>query len=67
MLSNQKTTLTHQQCLLWACKACKKRVVRVDRRHAATMRERKRLRKVRNLHNVVTNFGVTEKIQMRSE
>ena len=35
-----------QQCLLWACKACKKRVVRVDRRHAATMRERKRLRKV---------------------
>ena len=35
-----------RQCLLWACKACKKRVVRVDRRHAATLRERKRLRKV---------------------
>ena len=35
-----------QGCLLWACKACKKRVVRVDRRHAATLRERKRLRKV---------------------
>lgn len=33
-------------CLLWACKTCKRRVVRVDRRHAATMRERKRLRKV---------------------
>lgn len=33
-------------CLLWACKACKKKNVTVDRRKAATMRERRRLRKV---------------------
>ena len=36
----------HHQCLIWACKACKRKTVRVDRRHAATLRERKRLRKV---------------------
>lgn len=33
-------------CLTWACKACKKKSVTVDRRKAATMRERRRLRKV---------------------
>lgn len=33
-------------CLTWACKACKKKNVTVDRRKAATMRERRRLRKV---------------------
>ncbi|KAM7537098.1 hypothetical protein Aperf_G00000061461 [Anoplocephala perfoliata] len=37
---------THGQCLLWACKACKKKTMQVDRRKAATMRERRRLRKV---------------------
>ncbi|KAG5671768.1 hypothetical protein PVAND_001946 [Polypedilum vanderplanki] len=35
-----------QPCLTWACKACKKKSVAVDRRRAATMRERRRLRKV---------------------
>ncbi|XP_046453392.1 myogenic factor 6-like [Daphnia pulex] len=35
-----------RRCLLWACKACKKKNVTVDRRKAATMRERRRLRKV---------------------
>jgi len=35
-----------RRCLLWACKACKKKTVAVDRRKAATMRERKRLHKV---------------------
>ncbi|XP_067951289.1 myoblast determination protein 1 homolog [Watersipora subatra] len=35
-----------RKCLLWACKACKKKTVAVDRRKAATMRERRRLRKV---------------------
>jgi hypothetical protein len=34
-------------CLTWACKACKKKSVAVDRRRAATLRERRRLRKVR--------------------
>ncbi|OQR77797.1 myogenic-determination protein-like [Tropilaelaps mercedesae] len=33
-------------CLVWACKACKRRSVSVDRRKAATLRERRRLRKV---------------------
>lgn len=33
-------------CLAWACKACKKKSFTVDRRKAATMRERRRLRKV---------------------
>lgn len=35
-----------RRCLTWACKACKKKTVSVDRRKAATMRERRRLRKV---------------------
>lgn len=35
-----------RQCLVWACKACKRKSVAVDRRKAATMRERRRLRKV---------------------
>ncbi|XP_074662280.1 uncharacterized protein LOC141914854 isoform X2 [Tubulanus polymorphus] len=34
------------KCLLWACKACKRKTVAVDRRKAATMRERRRLTKV---------------------
>lgn len=36
----------NRPCLTWACKACKKKNVAVDRRRAATMRERRRLRKV---------------------
>lgn len=36
-----------RKCLAWACKACKKKTVSVDRRKAATLRERRRLRKVR--------------------
>ena len=35
-----------RRCLSWACKACKKKTVQIDRRRAATMRERRRLRKV---------------------
>ncbi|GAU98325.1 hypothetical protein RvY_09486 [Ramazzottius varieornatus] len=35
-----------RKCLLWACKACKRKAVTVDRRKAATMRERRRLRRV---------------------
>lgn len=37
-------------CLAWACKACKKKSVTVDRRKAATLRERRRLRKVTTSH-----------------
>ncbi|XP_017475157.1 PREDICTED: polyadenylate-binding protein 1-B, partial [Rhagoletis zephyria] len=36
---------TSRPCLTWACKACKKKNVSVDRRKAATLRERRRLRK----------------------
>ncbi|XP_053544919.1 myoblast determination protein 1 [Bombina bombina] len=34
------------RCLLWACKACKRKTTNADRRKAATMRERRRLNKV---------------------
>lgn len=37
----------NRPCLTWACKACKKKNVTIDRRKAATLRERRRLRKVR--------------------
>ncbi|XP_055848254.1 myogenic-determination protein isoform X1 [Episyrphus balteatus] len=40
-------------CLTWACKACKKKSVTVDRRKAATMRERRRLRKVNEAFEVL--------------
>ena len=48
-----------RRCLLWACKACKKKTVTVDRRKAATMRERRRLRKVNLLHTLHHIFNVT--------
>ncbi|KAJ8381433.1 hypothetical protein SKAU_G00022110 [Synaphobranchus kaupii] len=34
------------RCLAWACKACKRRSSMADRRQAATVRERRRLKKV---------------------
>ena len=34
------------QCLAWACRACKRMSRGVDRRQAATVRERRRLGKV---------------------
>ncbi|KAL4613468.1 hypothetical protein GN956_G22698 [Arapaima gigas] len=34
------------RCLLWACKACKRKTTNADRRKAATMRERRRLSRV---------------------
>ncbi|XP_078663242.1 transcription factor SUM-1-like [Branchiostoma floridae x Branchiostoma belcheri] len=42
-----------RRCLLWACKACKRKSVTVDRRKAATMRERRRLRKVNEAFEVL--------------
>ncbi|CAL8318639.1 unnamed protein product [Lota lota] len=40
--------VAHQpgHCLQWACKACKRKPTTMDRRRAATMRERRRLKKV---------------------
>ncbi|CAI9566220.1 unnamed protein product [Staurois parvus] len=34
------------QCLPWACKMCKRKTVSLDRRRAATLREKRRLKKV---------------------
>ena len=42
-----------RRCLLWACKACKRKSVSVDRRKAATMRERRRLRKVNEAFEIL--------------
>lgn len=42
----------NRPCLTWACKACKKKNVTVDRRKAATLRERRRLRKVDSKKNI---------------
>jgi len=44
---------SHRCCLVWACKACKKRAAPADRRRAATLRERKRLHKVRSFLGVL--------------
>ncbi|ESP03908.1 hypothetical protein LOTGIDRAFT_99982, partial [Lottia gigantea] len=43
----------NRRCLLWACKACKKKTVTIDRRKAATMRERRRLRRVNEAFEVL--------------
>ncbi|KAF7665197.1 hypothetical protein LDENG_00150820 [Lucifuga dentata] len=34
------------QCLIWACKICKRKSAPTDRRKAATLRERRRLKKI---------------------
>ncbi|XP_060633380.2 myogenic factor 6 [Anolis sagrei] len=34
------------QCLVWACKTCKRKSAPTDRRKAATLRERRRLKKI---------------------
>ncbi|XP_055952640.1 transcription factor SUM-1-like [Argiope bruennichi] len=45
--------MERRRCLLWACKACKRKTVTVDRRKAATMRERRRLRKVNEAFEIL--------------
>ena len=42
-----------RRCLAWACKACKRKTAAVDRRKAATLRERRRLRKVCFTSNII--------------
>uniref|UniRef100_A0A336M158 CSON006240 protein n=1 Tax=Culicoides sonorensis TaxID=179676 RepID=A0A336M158_CULSO len=44
---------TGRPCLAWACKACKRKTVSVDRRKAATLRERRRLRKVNEAFEIL--------------
>ncbi|GBP24830.1 Transcription factor SUM-1 [Eumeta japonica] len=59
-----------KRCLAWACKACKRKTAAVDRRKAATLRERRRLRKVvcgRRLSSTRTSAdGVEERSLARS-
>ncbi|KAL2091162.1 hypothetical protein ACEWY4_013425 [Coilia grayii] len=45
-LSPQETPHCPGQCLPWACKVCKRKTVAMDRRKAATLREKRRLKKV---------------------
>uniref|UniRef100_A0A1B6E4D7 BHLH domain-containing protein n=1 Tax=Clastoptera arizonana TaxID=38151 RepID=A0A1B6E4D7_9HEMI len=52
-----------RRCLLWACKACKRKTVTVDRRKAATLRERKRLRKVNEAFEVLKRRTTTNPSQ----
>jgi hypothetical protein len=42
-----------RRCLLWACKVCKRKTVTIDRRKAATMRERRRLKKVNEAFDIL--------------
>uniref|UniRef100_H2YHZ8 BHLH domain-containing protein n=1 Tax=Ciona savignyi TaxID=51511 RepID=H2YHZ8_CIOSA len=39
------------QCLVWACKACKRKTGPHDRRRAATLRERRRLKRVNQAYD----------------
>lgn len=49
-----------RRCLAWACKACKRKTAAVDRRKAATLRERRRLRKVSLYFS--DNVSLTKKV-----
>lgn len=51
-VSNESCDGTHR-CLLWACKVCKRKTVTIDRRKAATMRERRRLKKVNEAFDIL--------------
>ncbi|KAG7483343.1 myoblast determination protein 1-like [Solea senegalensis] len=46
-------------CLLWACKACKRKTTNADRRKAATMRERRRLGKVNDAFETLKRCTAT--------
>ncbi|XP_031714939.1 myogenic factor 6 [Anarrhichthys ocellatus] len=41
------------QCLMWACKICKRKSAPTDRRKAATLRERRRLKKINEAFEVL--------------
>ncbi|KAI4586933.1 hypothetical protein MJG53_004720 [Ovis ammon polii x Ovis aries] len=46
-------------CLMWACKACKRKSTTMDRRKAATMRERRRLKKVNQAFDTLKRCTTT--------
>ncbi|BES92756.1 Myogenic Basic domain [Nesidiocoris tenuis] len=53
VLAPQQTHHAERRCLFWACKACKRKSATVDRRKAATLRERRRLRKVNEAYEML--------------
>nr|XP_039274510.1 uncharacterized protein LOC120348453 [Styela clava] len=48
-----------QQCLVWACKACKRKTGPHDRRRAATLRERRRLKRVNEAYETLKRCACT--------
>ncbi|XP_061742947.1 myoblast determination protein 1 homolog [Nerophis ophidion] len=44
-------------CLLWACKPCKKKTTDADKRKAATMRERRRLSRVNDAFETLKHYS----------
>lgn len=50
-------------CLMWACKACKRKSTTMDRRKAATMRERRRLKKVNQAFETLKRCTTTNPSQ----
>ncbi|CAK8683724.1 uncharacterized protein LOC143457038 [Clavelina lepadiformis] len=54
--ANSYTHTSHpngHQCLVWACKACKRKTGPHDRRRAATLRERRRLKRVNQAYETL--------------
>lgn len=47
------------QCLPWACKVCKRKTVSMDRRRAATLREKRRLKKVNEAFEALKRSTLT--------
>lgn len=60
--NNQQRT-----CLVWACKACKKKSVTADQRHAATVRERNRLKKVNEAYEILKKASTLDPEQKLSK
>ncbi|KAL4659550.1 myogenic factor 6 [Arapaima gigas] len=51
------------QCLIWACKTCKRKSPPTDRRKAATLRERRRLKKINEAFEVLKKKTVSNPSQ----
>lgn len=56
---NQEQEHCPGQCLPWACKVCKRKSVSMDRRRAATLREKRRLKKVNEAFEALKRSTLT--------
>ncbi|XP_062842247.1 myogenin [Trichomycterus rosablanca] len=56
---NQEQEHCPGQCLPWACKVCKRKTVSMDRRRAATLREKRRLKKVNEAFEALKRSTLT--------